>query len=73
MNNNNSNTPLAVTELIADQDLRITSAQSVDALAKSSVTFCPNLPQGVRSVNWRTGAEAAMALWEENGKGFVST
>ena len=58
----NNNLPLAVMELIAPHDFLITSAQEGDALAKSSVTFCPNLSQGVKSVNCRTGADAAMAL-----------
>lgn len=59
------NSPVAVTELMAAQDFRMTSAQLSEALAKSAVTNCPNLSQGVMPVNWRTGADAAMALWRE--------
>lgn len=59
---NYSSLPSAVTASIAAQDLRMTSAHSLDSLAKSAVTNCPNFSHGVRPVNCSIGAEAAIAL-----------
>lgn len=61
-NKNYSPLPSAVTASIAAQDLRMTSAHSLDSLVKSAVTNCPNFSQGVRPVNCSIGAEAAIAL-----------